>query len=639
MRNENNIPADSSGNAKKDEPTYRITDLISLEKLQRLQDAFAKSNNVASTLTDPDGRPITALSNHSAVCTMIRTTARGLEKCMFSGRQLGRKARQQLSPVRQPCVGIGFTDAAAPIIVNGRHIANWIIGQYHVGEVDELRVQEYAEAIGADPEAMVEAFRTMPKISSDELDAKLDFLAIMAKELSDMAYLVIVEKRQTRELERAQTELQQHQLHLERLVKERTADLEKANRQLIIEIEEKNETQRKQSRLLTAIESAAEAILITSAEGDIIYTNPAFTHLTGYLAEEVLGQTPRLLKSGRHDDAFYRDLWQTITVGQVWAGRMINKKKDGSLYHEEGTIAPVRDEHGTIVNYVAVKRDITRELELESQLRQAQRLESLGTLAAGIAHEINTPIQYILANTHYAREAFSGVMKLHAASDQLVRAAAAQSAFPLERELIDHIAEEIDIDYLRDETDVALGQAIEGIDRIAAIVGAMKDFSQPGGEGKRPEDLNGLVSSVIAVSRPLWQEIAELSLDLGTDVPEVSLDAPKIKDILLGMLTNAADALVEKLGPRPPSKGAISVTTRRIDCHVEIEIADTGAGIAPELLDKIFDPFFTTKPEGKGRGQGLSVAYSVIVDQHQGAITATSHLAEGTRVFIRLPLS
>ncbi|MBE0585808.1 MAG: PocR ligand-binding domain-containing protein [Desulfofustis sp.] len=618
---------------------YSITDLISLEKLQKIQDAFAASNNVASTLTDPEGRPITELSNHSAVCRMIRDTPDGLDKCVLSGKQLGQLARERRTPVRQGCASIGFTDAAAPIIVNGRHIANWIMGQYHVGEVDEQRVRDYALEIGADPVRMISAFRKMPKISSSELDAKLDFLGIMANELSEMAYRNLVERRQTHELHLAKAALQQQQQRLEILVSERTTELEQVNRQLVAKIAEKSEIQQQQSRLITAIESAVEAIVVTSPTGIINYINPAFTRLTGYTSEEAIGQTPRLLKSGRHDDTFYRDLWQTVTSGEVWAGHFINKKKDGSLYHEEATIAPVKDACGQITDFVAVKRDITKERELESQLRQAQRLESLGRLAAGIAHEINSPIHYILANTHYAREAFGNVLKLCAAGEPLVRAAAAAAVFPAERELIARTAQEIDIDYLREETDAALAQTIEGIDRIATIVDAMRKFSQTGSEGKHPEDLNALISSVIVVSRPLWQDVAELTLDLDPDLPVVLLDAPKIKDVLLGMLTNAADALTEKLGPAPRQKGMIALSTRRAADQAEIVIADNGAGITPELLDKIFDPFFTTKPVGKGRGQGLSVAHGIIVDHHLGAIRAQSSPGEGAQFTIVLPLS
>jgi PAS domain S-box-containing protein len=621
-----------------DEEFYAITDLIPLEKLQLIQDAFAKGNNVASTLTDTKGVPITAGSNHSAVCTLIRATQKGLENCICSGEILGTKARDGQKPIRQSCYGIGFADAAAPIVVNGRHIANWLIGQYHVGEVNETRVREYALEIGADPGKMVRAFHAMPKLTEQEFGDKLNFLGIMANELSQMGYQNLVERRQSLELGRIREQLELYQGHLEQLVEERTAALRDSNKQLLSEISQRAKIQKRQARLVTAIESAAESVIITSPSAKIIYVNPAFTSLTGYTAREVIGKTPKMLKSGRHDKRFYEELWQTITAGLVWQGRFVNKKKDGSIYQEESTISPVKNSQGKTVNYVAVMRDITKEIELESQLRQAQRLESIGTLAAGVAHEINTPIQYLLGNTQFARYALADLLKLQATCDKLVQAVAATPAFAAEIEAITRTAEDIDLDYLKEETDAALSQAIEGIDRIASIVAALKDFSKPGGVERDLEDLNAIVSTTVTVSSHSWDELAEMELYLDPALPLIPLLAGRIKQTLLDMILNSTYALARRYGNPPCQKGRITISTRRVEDQVELRIADTGEGIPVDVISRIFDPFFTTKEVGQGRGQGLSVARSVIVDNHGGTIGVISTAGEGTEFTIRLPL-
>ena len=164
---------------------------------------------------------------------------------------------------------------------------------------------------------------------------------------------------------------------------------------------------------------AAESIVITKPEGAIQYVNPAFERITGYTREEALGQNPRILKSGKHDETFYRKMWDTLRAGRVWSGRMVNRKKDGTLYEEEATISPIRDSAGVITNYVAVKRDVTNELKLEAQLRQAQKLEAIGTLAGGIAHDFNNILTAIIGFTQLAMDEVPQVSGLYRNLDQV----------------------------------------------------------------------------------------------------------------------------------------------------------------------------------------------------------------------------
>ena len=615
---------------------YTLTDLIPVEKLQKIQDAFALANQVASSLTDPDGVSITRPSNHCAVCKIIRTTEKGLDRCILSGKELGIVAREQQHPVHKKCHGIGFTDAAAPIIIEGRHIANWVIGQYHTRDVDEHRIEEYALEIGAEPENLKEAFRTMPKLSGEQFENKLEFLGIMAHELSMMGYLHLLQKEQTAELIQIKAEREEHQKQLENKVEQRTKALELANSLLQEEISQKSKIQKEQDRLITAIRSADESIIITSPSGQIIFVNPAFEHITGYSPKEAVGETPSILRSGYHDKTFYTDLWQTITAGHTWRGRFVNRKKDGTTYQEDSTISPVMDEKGNILNYVAVKRDVTRECQLQAQLKQAQRLETIGTLAAGIAHEINTPVQYVLANTHFLRDVLKDLTAMQGLYRQLAESAG--TTFASQVEEIHSRAEEIDLDFLLEESENAVAQSLAGLERVANIVKAMKEFADPGAATKQLENLNELIKSTVDVSRNVWAEVAEMELVLDDALPSVSLYAGKFKQILLDMLINSAHAMIEKYGMHLHQKGRITIATRVGEQQVELSIADTGAGIPENIVSRIFDPFFTTKTVGQGEGQSLALAYKIIVEQHGGFITVESRPTEGTTFTIRLPL-
>lgn len=214
---------------------YTLTDLVDRDLLQRIQDSFAAANQVASTICDTDGNPITDFSNHSGVCTLIRSTEKGLAKCIHSGKVIGEKAAAILVPMHQQCLSLGFTDAAAPIIVDGHHIANWLIGQYYTREVDEQRIIEYAREIDASTEEMVAAFRAMPRLTRERFEQILDFLWLMANEISRMGYLNLKQREQTEELERVRNELLFQKEGLEQAVAARTGELVTVNAALLCE--------------------------------------------------------------------------------------------------------------------------------------------------------------------------------------------------------------------------------------------------------------------------------------------------------------------------------------------------------------------------------------------------------------------
>ena len=645
-----------------------------------------------------------------------------------------------------------------------------------------------------------------------------------------------------------------------------------------------------QTQLQTAaLESTANSIVITDNKGTILWVNPAFTRLTGYAAEEVLGKTPCILESGAQDNAFYRKLWSTILRGDNWHGELVYRKKDGTLYDEEMTITPVRGANGAIRNFVAVKQDITErkrsqeellfknalleteaeatidgilvvdgngrriqsnrrfaemfnlpvelidsgddqkmlthalsqvqdpeafiqrvqslyanksekardeiqmkdgrcldrysaplreagstyfgrvwyfrditaskqaeqalreneqryrelfenassiifttdldariaslnhagrqllgyseeeaaqtdlwrvtvpeywevlrqdrarmlageaqvisEIEVvakdgrrirlevkprliwhrgkpvgvqsiarditgrdiaEMELRQAQKLESVGRLASGIAHEINTPIQFVGDNTRFLDDSFTSLKTLLGKFGELRDAASVGAVSP---ELVNEVRraeEESDCAYLLEEIPRAITQTMEGVDRVATIVRAMKEFAHPENKEMAPADLNKALQSTLTVARNEWKYVADVDTDLA-DLPLVVCNIGDLNQVFLNLLVNAAHAIADVV--REGGKGRIVIRTAAEHDKVHISISDTGSGIPESIRNKIFDPFFTTKEVGRGTGQGLAIARSVIVDRHKGTLTFDSEVGKGTTFHIQLPVS
>jgi PAS domain S-box-containing protein len=274
--------------------------------------------------------------------------------------------------------------------------------------------------------------------------------------------------------------------------------------------------------------------------------------------------------------------------------------------------------------------DVTERKLLEEQLKQAQKLESIGQLAAGIAHEINTPVQYIGDNTHFLAGAFKDVGRVL----DLYRTAAAEPGRFAEAE---RAAEDADLAYLLEEAPRAIEQTLEGVSHVARIVKAMKEFAHPGTEEKAPVDLNRTLETVVTVARNEWKYAAEVVTDLDPDLPPVPGLAGELNQVFLNLLVNAAHAV--QAATSPGEKGAITITTRRAGGFVEVRVADTGCGIPEAIRGRVFDPFFTTKPVGQGTGQGLAIAHAVVVQRHGGAITFESEVGRGTTFVVRLPLA
>jgi PAS domain S-box-containing protein len=278
--------------------------------------------------------------------------------------------------------------------------------------------------------------------------------------------------------------------------------------------------------------------------------------------------------------------------------------------------------------------DITDRRRLETELQQAQKLESMGRLAAGIAHEINTPIQYITDNTVYLRGGYEELLELvQGYRDALARLPVSDE----ESAALARAEEEADLPYLQENAPRAFDSLLDGARRVAGIVHSMKAFAHPSTGERHNANLNDAIASTVTLSRSEWKYVAELETDFG-ELPPVPCYLGELNQAVLNMIVNAAHAIGDVVRDSG-AKGRLTVRTRALDDQVVISISDTGGGIPAHIRDKIFDPFFTTKEVGKGTGQGLAIARAVVVDKHRGSISVESELGKGTTFHVRLPLA
>jgi len=361
------------------------------------------------------------------------------------------------------------------------------------------------------------------------------------------------------------------------------------------------------TRLATVVEQASNAIVITDTNGTIQYVSPAFERITGYRRDEVIGQNPRILKSGENDPALYENLWDTISRGEVWKGHLINRRKDGALYQVEATISPVYDRDGGIVNYAAVTRDVTQEIELESRLRQAEKMEAVGQLASGVAHDFNNVLTAILSSVGLVRTALG--------KEPLAYDAIAKAIAQIER------------------------SARQG----AALTHQLLTFSRRRAVKLEPLNPNRVLADAERMLRRLIAKNIAFEMCLAPDVHAINGNASQLEQILMNLVVNARDAM--------PSGGRLTITTANVVLdeayvsghhdastgpHAMLAVRDTGGGMAADVLQRIYEPFFTTKPPGKGTGLGLATVYASV--RRCGAhIVVTSAPNEGAEFKIYFP--
>jgi PAS domain S-box-containing protein len=388
-------------------------------------------------------------------------------------------------------------------------------------------------------------------------------------------------------------------------------------------------------QLSLAVEQSPVSVIITDPQGNISYVNRKFTESAGYSAEEAVGKNPRILNARQCPPELYRNLWSTITQGQVWHGEFCNKKKSGEIFWEAATITPITNPKGAITHFLAVKEDITERRALEGQLRQAQKLEGIGQLAAGIAHEINTPTQFVTDNLTFLRDSWKSTHELLEQYRSAIHDGAEILA-PGVAAALRQAEQSCDLDFIASEVPRAIDQSLDGAYRVARIVRAMKEFSHPDSADKTATDLNKAIESTITVARNEWKYVSEIVFEFDETLPPVVCYPGDINQVVLNLVVNAAHSIKEKI--KDGEKGRITVGTRMQGEFVEISVTDTGKGIPEAIRNRVFDPFFTTKEVGKGTGQGLALAYTVVVKKHGGKIWFETEIGKGTTFFITLPI-
>lgn len=409
------------------------------------------------------------------------------------------------------------------------------------------------------------------------------------------------------------------------------------------QFQERREAERELQRILAQTEQVLlaipSALIEIDEKGSITTWNAAAKAAFGISRDDALGK--RLEECAIGWDAALLARSIEISKSQVQEVRLEDVQvsqpggKDRLL---SVTITPITTGVGAPTGLLILAVDVTERRSLESQLSHAQKLESIGHLAAGIAHEINTPIQYVGDNIRFLQDAFRDMGGLIETLTQFI---AQYKGAEVPVQIIGTLEDAVvkaDVEYLLREAPAAIAQSLEGVQRVAHIVGAMKEFSHPGTSEKTPIDLNHALESTITVARNEWKYVAEVVTDFDPDLPLVDCLPADLNQVFLNLLVNAAHAVAEVVREGTGQKGIITVRTRRgTDC-VEVSISDTGPGVPPEIRSRIFDPFFTTKCVGKGTGQGLTIARSVVVDKHEGTIEFDTQMGQGTTFIVRLPL-
>jgi PAS domain S-box-containing protein len=347
--------------------------------------------------------------------------------------------------------------------------------------------------------------------------------------------------------------------------------------------------------------------------------------------------------------------WPLIDCGIDWSwdwmlgriaearGREHPTRFDDMRYRLDGkerflgiTLMPIKGAPGQHSGFMLLGSDITERKALEAQLSQAQRLEGIGRLAAGVAHEINTPIQFVGDNTRFLQTAFDDLHRLIQSYQALRDGAKVGAVTPALLDEVERAEQETDVSYLVAEIPQAVGQTLEGVTRVATIVQALKEFAHPDEKEKAPTDLNQGLQSTLSVARNEIKYVADVETEFG-DLPLVVCQPGELNQVFLNLIVNAAHAIADVVRDSD-TRGAIRVRTEREGDMALVAISDTGRGIPEAHRAQIFDPFFTTKEVGRGTGQGLSIAHAVVVDKHGGSLTFDTEVGRGTTFFVRLPI-
>ena len=536
-------------------------ELFNLSDIQHLQDLYADAFGVAALITDPDGKPITEPSNFCKLCgEIVRKNPRGVKLCNKSDAMIGQGSLS--GPTIQSCLSAGLCNAGTSIVVGGRQVANWLIGQVRNETVDEQRMLEYAGKIGVDETEFREAYLEVPVMPQEQFAKAAQVIHALANLVSNFAYQNMRQARFIAERRRAEENLHK----FERIVSASQDLLALVNRDYVYE---------------TANQSLLNAFGLS------------YDEFVGRTAADILGETQFKEKIQPQLDKAFSG--QTVRFQETFdVGRL------GRRILDVGYL-PVVDRHGKVEAVAVNARDITETKKLEEQLIQSQKIDSIGTLAGGVAHEINNPINGIM---NYAQLIL----------DQMgEKAPMAEFA----REIIHETA------------------------RVSTIVRNLLTFARHEKQTHSPARIADIVGAVLSLIRTVMRhDQIELLVEVPEDLPTIKCRSQQIQQVLMNMMTNARDALNERYPGYDENKRlvlSVAPVEKRKRRFLRIAVEDNGCGIEKKNLHRIFDPFFTTKPKGTGTGLGLSISYG-IVKEHGGELSVESEPGRHTKFIMDLPV-
>jgi len=421
--------------------------------------------------------------------------------------------------------------------------------------------------------------------------------------------------------------------------------LARTSRKLRDEHQQREQTLADLNEFKTTLDKVHDCVFMLDPETlRFVYVNQGALDQVGYTHEEMARLTPLEIKPDTNETEF-RAMLATLqlTAAKALTFETQHRRKDGSFLPVEVFLQYITPE-GKKGRYVAIVRDISQRLaqrkereELLARLNTEQKLASIGQLAAGLAHEINTPAQYLESNIDFLRESFAAISQLINSYDQLVSVIDVQNPGKELAASCRALQESADWKYLAEEIPRALDQSREGVTRISSIVLAMKEFSRPGCNEKQAVDVNALLDTTITVAGGQWRDITDIDRRFDPDQPTVWGLPTELGQVMLNILINAAQAIEDKIAAEPNAeRGKITIVTAQVGEQVEIAITDNGGGMSEENAAKVFEPFFTTKEVGRGTGQGLALCYDIVVHKHGGSIDFVSKLGEGTTFIVRL---
>lgn len=553
----------------------QFTDLFPLEDIQRLQDLFANATGVASVITTPDGQPITRASNFCRLCRdIIRKTPAGLANCMRSDATLG--DRNPEGPTVCPCLSGGLWDAGASIVVGERHIANWLIGQVRDQTQTEDKMRAYARQIGADENELIVAFREVPSMPEAQFRRIAQMLFDLARILSDMAYQNVQQARFISERRKAEEQLRQSE-----------------------------------ENLRATLNSIGDAVIATDTAGLVTRLNPVAEHLTGWQQEQAAGKPlDHVFQIINAETRLPADnpVWKVLETGRIvgLANHTVLIARGGEERQIADSGAPIRDADGNITGVVLVFRDVTQEYALQEQLLQSRKMDAIGQLAGGVAHDFNNMLGGILGSAELLQRRCTGDAQAMEYAELIITAAR----------------------------------------RAGDLTNKLLSFARKGKALSTPIDAHTPLREAAALLARTTDKQIAVRTDLQAARSIVTGDDSQLQNAFLNLGLNAAQAM--------PAGGTISFITTNVmlepaDCeasafdlepgdYLQIQVTDTGCGIREEYLERIFEPFFTTKEPGKGTGLGLAAVYGTL-QQHRGDIAVSSKVGEGTCFTLRLPLS